>query len=76
VTFDLEKAVQEANRMIGCPACKGVRFRRCSSCGQEANSFHDHRVGRPPRQAYETRREWDEVNGESRQDVPDRRGQP
>lgn len=59
-----------------CPICNGIRFKRCSGCGLEANSFHDHRDYQRPRQVYETKSEWREVNGEREQKVPDRRKQP
>jgi hypothetical protein len=73
------KAMQEANRNYpgGCPACKGIRFKRCSSCGEEVNSFHDFRDYQRPPQMYPTLSDWYR-EGEPRpeQKVPERRGQP
>ena len=41
----IQKSIQEANRNYpsGCPACKGIRFKPCISCGQPANSYRDFR---------------------------------
>jgi hypothetical protein len=59
-----------------CEGCKGIRFKRCQACGGEINSFGDHREHQRPRQVYETKREWQEVNGTPEQKVPGRRSQP
>lgn len=74
----LEKMVQVANQQYpgGCPACKGIRFRRCQACGGEINSYGDFRDSSRPRQVYETKQEWEAVNGKSEPTVPDRNLQP
>ena len=71
------KWFQDANKNYpgGCPACKGIRFKVCSSCGQEVNSFGDFRTYRPS-QVYETVSEWREVNGTPEQITQDRKLQP
>mgnify|MGYP001592521375 CR=1 FL=1 len=75
MTFDLEQAVKDANKLVGCPLCKGIRYKRCLSCGEGVNSFGDFR-DRSRTQIYETVREWREVNGTPEQDVPERKLQP
>ena len=76
--MNFEQMVQDANKSYpgGCPACKGIRYKRCLSCGQEVNSFHDFREYERPRQIYETRQEWEAVNGKSEPRVPERKLQP
>lgn len=59
-----------------CLTCKGVRFRTCTACGLPPNSFHDHRDEQRPRQVYETRSEWREVNGTPEPSIPERKAQP
>lgn len=73
--MDLEQAVKDANKAYpgGCPACKGIRFKTCRTCGQEPNSFHDFREDQRPRQVYETRQEWEAVNGKYEPHIPERK---
>ena len=36
--MDLQQIVQQANAEYpgGCPACRGIRFRKCAACGERA----------------------------------------
>ena len=72
--MDIEQIIQDANKAYpgGCPGCRGIRFKKCPSCGQPPNSFPDFREYERPKQTYETQREWREVNGTPEQKVSER----
>ncbi len=74
---EIERVTRALYGSKDCQACKGIRFRPCVSCGQPANSFHDHREGRLKSQIYPTRQDW-EREGErpAEQNVPERKLQP